>query len=84
MARFVSDDRYRDLAYGSGRRAHRTASAGSLIDYRFGRVRSKSTYGPLHRINGALRHMIEAIVDSKLRRMERELELLGILARDNR
>jgi hypothetical protein len=78
----ASNDRYRDLAYD--RRAHRTASAGSLIDYRFGRVRGKSTRGAVHRIIDALRRMVEAIVDSKLRRMERELELLGIQVRDNR
>ena len=84
MARVLaSDDRYRDLAYDSDRRAHRTAS-GSLSDYRFGKMRSKSTHGPLNRINRALRRKVEAIVDSKLRRMERELELLGIQARDDR
>jgi hypothetical protein len=32
----------------------------------------------LRRVNGYLKNMIEAIADSKLRRMERELELRGI------
>jgi hypothetical protein len=32
----------------------------------------------LNRFNGCLKNMIEAIADSKLRRMQRELELGGI------
>jgi hypothetical protein len=52
--------------------------------YRFGRVRDKSVRGSLHRIVGTLRRAIEAIVNSKLRRMERELELRGIPTRNSR
>ena len=52
--------------------------------YRFGRVRDKSARGSLHRFFGALRRAIEAIVNSKLRRMERELELRGIPTRNSR
>jgi hypothetical protein len=50
-------------------------------DYRFGRaheqrigVRARRALG---RVNGFLKNMIEAIADSKLRRIERELELRG-------
>ena len=50
-------------------------------DYRFGRTREKRAslrgrrvWG---RLNGFLKNMIEAIADSKLRRIERELELRG-------
>ena len=50
--------------------------------YRFGRVHGKSTRSSLHRFGGVLSRVIEAIVDSKLRRMERELELLGIRTRE--
>jgi hypothetical protein len=50
-------------------------------DYRFGRNQDKRisvrTRGALGRINGFLKNMIEAIADSKMRRIERELELRG-------
>jgi len=85
MAHFlVSDDRYRDLIYDDDRRPHRAELGKSLGDYRFGRARGKSARGPLHRIGGYLRNMVEAIANSKLRRMERELELRGIPTRDER
>lgn len=48
-------------------------------DYRFGRTPDKrvSARGALGRVNGFLKNMIEAIADSKMRRIERELELRG-------
>ena len=50
-------------------------------DYRFGRTRDKRVgvraHGALGRVNGFLKNMIEAIADSKMRRIERELELRG-------
>ncbi|MBR1245626.1 hypothetical protein JQ609_01640 [Bradyrhizobium sp. AUGA SZCCT0169] len=48
-------------------------------DYRFGRIQNKSvrTRGALGRVNGLLKSMIEAIADSKMRRIEREIELRG-------
>jgi hypothetical protein len=50
-------------------------------DYRFGRTRDKRVSvrarGALGRVNGLLKNMIEAIADSKMRRIERELELRG-------
>lgn len=85
MAHFlVSDDQYRDLIYDNDRRSHRVGPGQSLGDYRFGRARCKSAHGPLHRISGYFRNMIEAVANSKLRRMERELELRGIPTRDDR
>jgi hypothetical protein len=51
-------------------------------DYRFGRTDGKRVRvdagRALRRVNGYFRNMIEAIANSKLRRMERELELRGI------
>jgi hypothetical protein len=85
MAQFlVSDDQYRDLVYDGDRRTHRVGRGQSLGDYRFGRARGKSAHGPLHRITGHFRNLIAAMANSKLRRMERELELLGIPTRDER
>jgi hypothetical protein len=50
-------------------------------DYRFGRTHGKRVSvrarGALGRVNGFLKNMIEAIADSKIRRIERELELRG-------
>ena len=84
MAHFLfSDERYRHLVYGDDPRSSR-AEFDSPGGYRFGRVRSKSARGTLRRIDGTFRRMIEAIVNSKLRRMERELELRGIRTRDPR
>ena len=83
MAHFlVNDERYSDLIYDDDRRSDRAGPG--LGDYRFGRARSKSAHGPLHRISGYFRNMIEAVANSKLRRMERELELRGIPTRDER
>jgi hypothetical protein len=57
--------------------AHLTASN----DYRFGRTHSKRVgvraRRALERVNSFLKNMIEAIADSKMRRIERELELRG-------
>jgi hypothetical protein len=84
MAHFlVSDDRYRDLIYNNDR-PHRADLGKSPGDYRFGRARGKSAHGPLHRIGGHFRNVVEAIANSKLRRMERELELRGIPTRVER
>jgi hypothetical protein len=84
MAHFlVSDERGRNPAYGNDPQSPR-AEFHSSGGYRFGRVRGKSARGSRHRILGTLRRAIEAIVNSKLRRMERELELRGIPTRNSR
>jgi hypothetical protein len=83
MAHFlVSDDRYRDLIYDDDQRPHRFDASRVLGDYRFGR--SKPARGRLGRVNGYFRGMVEAIANSKLRRMARELELRGVRPNDNR
>jgi hypothetical protein len=87
MAHFlVSDDRYRDLIYQDDR-SHRFGPSKSIRrspgDYRFGRAHGKPARGSLGRVNGYFKRMIEAIANSKLRRMERELELRGVLPHDD-
>jgi len=84
MAHFlVSDERCRNPVYENDPPSPR-AEFHSPGGYRFGRLRGKSARGSLHRILGTLRRAIEAIVNSKLRRMERELELRGIPTRNSR
>jgi hypothetical protein len=48
--------------------------------YRFGSMQEKSGGAriALARVHGYLKNMIEAIANSKVRRMQRELELRGI------
>jgi len=87
MAHFlVSDDRYRDLIYQDDR-SHRFGPSKSMRrspgDYRFGRAHGKPARGSLGRVNGYFKRVIEAIANSKLRRMERELELRGVWPYDN-
>jgi hypothetical protein len=72
----ASEEKCRELIDEEDRGSHHPAK--SPADYRFARTQGKSVHGPLHRVSGTFRRMIEAIVDSKLRRMERELELRGI------
>jgi hypothetical protein len=78
----ASDDKYRDSIYHEDYWSHRINKRNSPSDYRFGRPHGKhvrvSTHAALSRINGYLKNMIEVIANSKLRRMERELELHGI------
>jgi hypothetical protein len=78
----TSDDKFRDLAYDDGYRAYLITRREPPSEYRFGRTQSKRVRvrarSALKRVNGFLKNMIEAIANSKLRRMERELELRGI------
>jgi hypothetical protein len=74
MAHYLtSDEKYRDLIYDDDCRSY---SSG----YQFGRTPARRGHGraALNRVNGYLKSMVEAIANSKLRRMERELELRGI------
>jgi hypothetical protein len=71
----ASDDKYRDSIYDEDYWSHRINKRNSPSDYRFGRAHARAT---LNRINSCLKNMIEVIANSKLRRMERELELHGI------
>jgi hypothetical protein len=80
MAHFlVSDEKYRDQIYDDGGASHRPKSPS---DYRFGRIQGKPVRGSVHRFSGTFRRLVEAIVNSKLRRMEHELELRRIRIRD--
>jgi hypothetical protein len=83
MAHLItSDDKFRDLAYDDGYRAYLITRRDPPSEYRFGRTQGKRVRvrarSALRRFNGFLQNMIEAIANSKLRRMERELELRGI------
>jgi hypothetical protein len=61
----ASDDKYRGPYFGG---------------YRFGRTHGNRIRGrtALSRVGGWVKAMIEAIANSKLRRMNRELELQGV------
>jgi len=84
MAHFlVSDERYRRMIYEDNPQSSH-AELPLRTGYRFGRVPRKPAHGAPRRIQDSFRRVIEAIVDSKLRRMERELELRGIRTRDLR
>ncbi len=78
----ASDDKYRDLIYSDDYRSYLMARSKSPDRYSFGRAQGKRfgvhARSALGRINDYLKGMIEAIANSKLRRMERELELRGI------
>lgn len=83
MAHLItSDDKFRDLAYDDGYRAYLITRRDTPSESRFGRTQGKHVRvrarRALGRVNGFLKNMIEAIANSKLRRMERELELRGI------
>jgi hypothetical protein len=78
----AGDNKYPDLTYDDDYRSYLITRRDSQVDYRFGsthgkrvRVRARSAF---RRAKGFLKHMIEAIANSKMRRMERELELRGI------
>lgn len=83
MAHLVtSDDDYRDLTYDDAYRMYLITRTDSPRDYRFGSTGGKRAglraRRGLRRVNGFFKNMIEAVANSKLRRMERELELRGI------
>jgi hypothetical protein len=78
----TSDDKFRDFAYDDGYRAYLITRRDDPGESRFGRTQGKRlrvrARHALRRVNGFLKNLIEAIANSKLRRMERELELRGI------
>jgi hypothetical protein len=83
MAHLItSDDKFRDFTYDDGYRAYLITRRDAPSEYRFGRTQGKRVRvrarSALRRVNGFLKNMIGAIANSKLRRMERELELRGI------
>lgn len=78
----TGDDKFPDLTYDDAYRSYLITRTATLADYRFGRSHGKrvrvQARSALRRVNGHLKNMIEAIANSKMRRMERELELRGI------
>jgi hypothetical protein len=82
MAHLVSgNDKFPDFGYDDDYRFY-LITRRDAADYRFGRTQGKRVRArarnALRRVNGYLKNMIEAIANSKMRRMERELELRGI------
>jgi hypothetical protein len=82
MAQLLTgDDKFRDLGCDDGGGSYFTGGQESSGHYRFGRTHAKRgnrMHSAVRRVNGCLRTMIEAIADSKVRRMRRHLELRGI------
>jgi hypothetical protein len=81
------DDKNRDLTYDDAYRWYLVTRRDQPSNYRFGRLHGKRlrvhARTALRRVNGYLQTMIEAIANSKLRRMERDLELRGIRFKRN-
>jgi hypothetical protein len=82
MAHLVSgNDKFPDFGYDDDYRFY-LITRRDASGYRFGRTQGKRvrvhTRNALRRVNGYLKNMIEAVANSKMRRMERELELRGI------
>jgi hypothetical protein len=83
MAHLVSgNDEFPDFGYDDDYRFYLITRRDGSGDYRFARKHGKRVRvharNALRRVNGYLKNMIEAIANSKMRRMERELELRGI------
>jgi hypothetical protein len=78
----TGDDKFRDLTYDDAYRSYLITRSEMPGDYRFARSQGKRhrvhVRSALRRVNGYFRNMIEAIANSKMRRMQRELELRGI------
>ena len=76
----TGDDKFRDLGCDDGG-SYLTSRQDSSGNYRFARThvkRGNRMRNALRRVNGCLKTMIEAVADSKVRRMRRDLELRGI------
>jgi hypothetical protein len=83
MAHLITnDDKYADFIRDDAYRSYLITRTDSPVDYRFGTTQRKRVRvharSALRRVKGYFRNIIEAIANSKLRRMERELQLRGI------
>jgi hypothetical protein len=78
----TGDDKFPDLTYDDACRSYLITRSDTADDYRFARTQGKRSRvhvrSALRRVNGHLKNMIEAIANSKMRRMKRELELRGV------
>jgi hypothetical protein len=78
----TGDDKFRDLTHDDAYRSYLITRSDTPGDYRFARSQGRRTRvharGVLRRVNGYLKNMIEAIANSKMHRMKRELELRGV------
>ncbi|HEY9451600.1 MAG TPA: hypothetical protein VIR82_02945 [Bradyrhizobium sp.] len=78
MSRLLTgQEELHDSSYDDSYRSNLTARQHAAKDYRFGRSRVKHGHGKsraFRRVNGWLKTLIEAIGNSKMRRIERELE----------
>ena len=78
----TGEDKFRDVTCDDDYRSYLISRRDSSGDYRFARLQAKRDRirirRALRRVNGFLKNMIEAIANSKVRRMQRELELRGI------
>ena len=82
MSRLLTgEDEFCDLSCDDGNRSHLANRQEPTNDYRFGRSQVKRGLRMSRawsRVNGSLKTMIEAIADSKVRRMRRDLALRDI------
>ena len=88
MSRLITgQEEFHDWSSDAGYRSNLTIRQHTANDYRFGRSRVKRSHRmrrALRRVNSWLKTLIEAIGNSKLRRIERELEFRGIHLDPNR
>jgi hypothetical protein len=83
MAHLVSgNDKFPDLGYDDDYRFYLITRRDESGDYRFARTQGKrvrvQARSALRRVNGFLKSMTEAIANSKMRRMQRELKLRDV------
>ncbi|NVN86960.1 MAG: hypothetical protein HXX15_12840 [Rhodopseudomonas sp.] len=83
MARSIpGDDGFPELSHNDDYRSYLISRSNLPGDYRFARTNAKRARvqirTALRHVNGYFRSIIEAVVDAKIRRLERELTLRGI------
>ena len=78
----ASEGKDSDLAYDDAYRLFLITRTEPHADYRFGRTKLKRDHArarsSFRGVQGFLKNMIEAVANSKMRRLERELELRGV------
>jgi hypothetical protein len=82
----AGDEKYRGLPYDDDYRSYLIPERSSSGEYRFGRTHERRArvhaWTALARFKGYLKNLIETVANSKMRRLERELQVQGI--RSNR